>query len=125
MNQELKGEKPVNACVHTYTKPQTSSTRSRGLGWRIHGSVEDTKLSTNKQHSLSGWGRAVKNGLGPASAAPAHGAGTEGAGTRVYGYAIKNSGLIVEVNRQHLHVCVKEPRVKIRSPQGSGACRVS
>jgi len=24
-----------------------------GLGWRIHGSVEDTKLSTNKQHSLS------------------------------------------------------------------------
>jgi hypothetical protein len=39
--------------VHTYTKPQTSSTRSRGLGWRIHGSVEDTKLSTNKQHSLS------------------------------------------------------------------------
>ena len=26
---------------------------SRGLGWRIPGSVEDTKLSTNKQHSLS------------------------------------------------------------------------
>jgi len=26
---------------------------SRGLGWRIHGSVEDTKLSTNKQHTLS------------------------------------------------------------------------
>ncbi len=24
--------------------------KSRGLGWRIHGSVEDTKLSTNKQH---------------------------------------------------------------------------
>jgi hypothetical protein len=43
----------MNACVHTYTKPQTSSTRSRGLGWRIHGRVEDTKLSTNKQHSLS------------------------------------------------------------------------
>jgi len=42
----------VNACVHTYTKPQTSSTRNRGLGWRIHESVEDTKLSTNKQHSL-------------------------------------------------------------------------
>ena len=31
--------------------PQTSSTRSRGLGRRIHGSVEDTKLSTNKQHT--------------------------------------------------------------------------
>ena len=43
----------MNAWVHTYTKPQTSSTRSRGLGWRIHESVEDTKLSTNKQHSLS------------------------------------------------------------------------
>ena len=27
--------------------------QSRGPGWRIHGSVEDTKLSTNKQHSLS------------------------------------------------------------------------
>ncbi len=26
---------------------------SRGLGWRIHESVEDTKLSTNKQHTLS------------------------------------------------------------------------
>jgi hypothetical protein len=53
INQALIGLKPVNACVHTYTKPQTSSTRSRGLGWRIHESVEDTKLSTNKQHSLS------------------------------------------------------------------------
>ena len=42
----------MNACVHTVTKPQTSSTRSRGLGRRIHGSVEDTKFSTNKQHSL-------------------------------------------------------------------------
>ena len=53
INQALIGLKPVNACVHTYTKPQTSSMRSRGLGWRIHGSVEDTKLSTNKQHTLS------------------------------------------------------------------------
>jgi hypothetical protein len=44
----------VNACGHTYMEPQTSNTRSRGLGRRIHGSVEDTKLSTNKQHCLSG-----------------------------------------------------------------------
>jgi len=44
----------MNAWVHTNTKPQISSTRSRSLGWRIHGSVEDTKLSTNKQHSVSG-----------------------------------------------------------------------
>jgi len=29
------------------------NTGNRGLGWRIHESVEDTKLSTNKQHSLS------------------------------------------------------------------------
>ena len=43
----------MNACVQTYTEPQTSSTRSCGLGRRIHGSVEDTKLSTNKQHSPS------------------------------------------------------------------------
>ena len=51
-------------------------------------------------------------------AVAAHGPGTEGAGTRVCGYAIKNSGLIVEVNHPLLHVCVKEPRVKIRSPKG-------
>ena len=53
INQALIGLKPVNACVHTYTKSQTPSTRRRGPGWRIHGSVEDTKLSTNKQHTLS------------------------------------------------------------------------
>ncbi len=58
IGQALIGLKPMNAWVHTYTKPQTSSTRSRGLGRRIHESVEDTKLSTNKQHTLSrgpGW----------------------------------------------------------------------
>ena len=59
-------------------------------------------------------GEQSSNGLGPAPAVPAYGPGTEGAGTRVCGYAIKNSGLTVAVNRQHLHVCVKEPRVKIR-----------
>ncbi len=53
IGQALIGLKPVNAWVHTYTKPQTSSTRSRGLGRQIHESVEDTKLSTNKQHTLS------------------------------------------------------------------------
>jgi len=39
---------PPSACTHTCT-----FALSRGLGRRIHGSVEDTKLSTNKQHSLS------------------------------------------------------------------------
>jgi hypothetical protein len=34
----------------------TVSCWSRGLDWRMHESVEDTKLSTNKQHSLwGGW----------------------------------------------------------------------
>lgn len=59
------------------------------------------------------------DGLGPVPAGPAYGPGTDGAGIQVYGYAIKNSGLIVEVNRQHPHVCVKEPRVKIRVLRGS------
>ena len=53
IGQALIGLKPMNAWVHTYTKPQTSSTRSCGLGRQIHESVEDTKLSTNKQHTLS------------------------------------------------------------------------
>ena len=53
LTRSSKAKKPMNACVHTYTKSQTPSTRRRGPGWRIHGSVEDTKLSTNKQHSLS------------------------------------------------------------------------
>ena len=34
----------------------------RGPGWRIHGSVEDTKLSTNKQHSLSSFIRNYQRG---------------------------------------------------------------
>ena len=53
LTRSSKAMKPMNACGHTYTKSQTPSTRRRGPGWRIHGSVEDTKSSTNKQHSLS------------------------------------------------------------------------
>jgi len=52
LTRSSKAKKPMTACVHTYTRSQTSSTRRRGPGWRIHGIVEDTKLSTNKQHSL-------------------------------------------------------------------------
>jgi hypothetical protein len=54
LTRSSKATKPMNACVHTYTKSQTPSTRRRGLSWRIHGSVEpeDTKVSTNEQHSL-------------------------------------------------------------------------
>jgi hypothetical protein len=52
LTRSSKAKKPMNACGHTYTKSQTPSTRRRGPGWRIHGSVEDTKLSTIKQHSL-------------------------------------------------------------------------
>ena len=83
-----------------------------------------TRVGVRKLGEIDGF-RAIDNGLGPAPAAPAYGPGTEGAGIRVCGYALKNSGLIVEVNRQHPHVCVKEPRVKIRSPQGGVVCRVT
>jgi hypothetical protein len=60
----------MNACVHTYTKPQTSSTLNRGPGWRIHGSVEDTKLSTNKQHTLSDRRLAGRPACRPPSTSP-------------------------------------------------------
>ena len=53
LTRSSKAKKPMTACVHTYTRSQTSSTRRRGPGWRIPGGVEDTKLSTNKQHTLS------------------------------------------------------------------------
>ena len=47
----------VRQRTHTHTQlislVMTTQHNSRGLGRRIHGSVEDTKLSTNKQHSLS------------------------------------------------------------------------
>ncbi len=56
--------------------------------------------------------------------ASAHGPSTEGSGTRVCGYAIKNSGLIVEVNRLTLHVCVKEPVSRSEVLKGGGARRV-
>jgi hypothetical protein len=69
-----------------------------------------TRVGVRKLGEIDGRGcRAIDNGLGPAPAAPAYGPDTEGAGIRVYGYALKNSGLTVAVNRQHLHVCVKEP----------------
>jgi hypothetical protein len=40
---------------HTKNAPKKykKMQKTRGLGRRIHGSVEDTKLSTNKQHSLT------------------------------------------------------------------------
>jgi len=84
----------------------------RGLGiWDLE---IMTRVGVRKLGEIDGLKRAIDNGLGPAPAAPACGPGTEGAGIRVYGYALKNSGLTVAVNRQHLHVCMKEPRVKIR-----------
>jgi hypothetical protein len=42
---------------------------SRGLGWRIHESVEDTKLSTNKQHTLS---KTSSSSVGPLQVIQAH-----------------------------------------------------
>ena len=59
-----------------------------------------TRVGVRKLGEIDGLGlEQLSNGLGPAPAAPAYGPGTEGAGIRVYGYAIKNSGLIVAVNR--------------------------
>ena len=89
----------------------------RGLGiWDLEIMI---RIGVRKLGEIDGPAREQSsNGLGPAPAAPAYGPGKEGAGTRVCGYAIKNSDLTVEVIRQHLHVCVKELRVKIRSPQG-------
>jgi hypothetical protein len=43
---------PQCVCVCVFITAGPSTKLSRGLGRRIHGSVEDTKLSTNKQHSL-------------------------------------------------------------------------
>ena len=48
VNVECKIEKTKNKFLNL-----VRFLKSRGLGWRIHGSVEDTNLSTNKQHSLS------------------------------------------------------------------------
>jgi len=80
-----------------------------------------TRVGVRKLGEIDGLkGEQSSNGLGPAPVGPAYGPGTEEAGIRVYRYAIKNSGLIVEVNVQHPHVCVKEPRVKIRT---SGVAR--
>jgi hypothetical protein len=53
-------KRPTIEAKETYVSPDVGfifasaqQSESRGLGWRIHGSVEDTKLSTNKQHSHS------------------------------------------------------------------------
>jgi hypothetical protein len=43
----------VVVCVVTSFRIRGIRHQTPNLGWRIHGSVEDTKLSTNKQHSLS------------------------------------------------------------------------
>ena len=59
-----------------------------------------TRVGVRKLGEIDGLGlEQSSNGLGPTPAVPAYGAGTEGAGIRVYGYALKNSGLIVAVNR--------------------------
>ncbi len=69
----------------------------RGLGIWDLGIM--TRVGVRKLGEIDGLLREQSsNGLGPAPSAPAYGPGTEGAGIRVYGYAIKNSGLIVAVN---------------------------
>jgi hypothetical protein len=101
----------VNACVHTYTEPQTSSTRSRGLGRRIHGSVEYTKLSTNKQHSLS---QPYARDSGNKIAASAHGMGSGGLVVDAMSAAIGCLG----VDRRG--VCVYYCRTYYKAVRGGG-----
>ena len=48
-------------------------------------------------------GPGLEQSKGTDAVASVHGPGTEGAGTRVCGYAIKNSGLIVEVKWSRSH----------------------
>jgi len=40
-------------CLYFIVKSVYFILETRGPGWRIHGGVEDTKFSTNKQLSLS------------------------------------------------------------------------
>jgi hypothetical protein len=59
-----------------------------------------TRVGVRKLGEIDGRGfRAIEQWVRTCATAPAYGPDTEGAGIRVYGYAIKNSGLIVEVNR--------------------------
>ena len=64
-DEDLFGLEELTESYRRRPRPTGGEERTRaqepdcGLGWRIHGSVEDTTLSTNKQHSLSG------NGSGP------------------------------------------------------------
>jgi len=69
-------ERPEHACPCTHRastrnkpvcilQPRARDAGNKILGWRIHESVEDTKLSTNKQHTLSrpvhmAWDREVQ-----------------------------------------------------------------
>ncbi len=70
-----------------------------------------TRVGVRKLGEIDGLGlEQLSYGIGPAPAAPAHGPSTEGAGIRVCGYAIKNSGLIVEVNRQLLEQLQQQKR---------------
>jgi hypothetical protein len=48
------------SCLSNSNSDPGSSTWSRGLGWRMHESGEDTKLSTNKQHTLASATRATR-----------------------------------------------------------------
>ncbi len=52
-NETSQQEYLYPLCYIPRSRVKYTTNASRGLGWRIHGSVEDTKLSTNKQHSLS------------------------------------------------------------------------
>ena len=59
----------VLALIKNRNKDQVTRS-SRGLGWRIHGSVEDTKFSTNKELSLNAAHRQVSHPVIPHAGEP-------------------------------------------------------
>jgi len=109
---QWKGVRPTYA-AHPRCQAPPPRTHAACQRWTLRGPDLEI-LGTGSWFRRPGVLEQSKNGLRNGAAASAYGPSMEGAGTRVCGYAIKNSGLTVAVNRQHLHVCVKEPRVKIR-----------
>ena len=93
---------PGTYWVHKRTCVLGPFLQSRGLGWRIHGSVEDTKLNTNKQHTLSA-GCAGAAWVRGGSLGGGMGAGGRCLATQVGG--VRWSGSLLQRRRRLGEVC--------------------
>ena len=85
-----------------------------------------TRVGVRKLGEIDGLGRAVKNGLRNGRSGISARAGHRGSGDP--GLWVRNKEQWADRGSEpadSVHVCVKEPRVKIRSPQGDGVCRVA